>query len=666
MKKLLLFFAIILLSAQLFAQSSPILKLRIQSASVAFGQNIPIGTEITNIATGETWRATAAVLGTATLTSAAGSFTPVTYVTGTLPIVSTGAPNPVISINGATETTAGSLSAADKVRIDNVRLIQNHDSLSALDERSHASLTNILGAGSYHVSLSQRDSILSAEQHADTVRNAGYATNYKLSLRESPLTFSSGLTRTLNNVTNDLITGKAGGQTVIGGTGVTDVLNLQGTSANGTLTSPAIKLNVGNNGATNAVTVLNNGNVGIGTTNPTTKLQIADPTAAIVTAVSGTRSIKFGAYAGDWNYNTSLGAPYLLGTQDAYPFYIYTSNLLRVLVTTGGNVGIGTTSPSSALDVNGTYSKSGINLFLDPLRTGYAGTAGQVLTSGGISSTPTWATPTTGTVTSVATGLGLSGGTITTSGTIALDTANVVVLSRQRAANTYALKGNYLIKSDTTSLVSTKHDLTLKINTSEVGANNGVASLDPGGKVPFSQLPAALMIYKGLWDPSTNTPTLSDASGVAGWVYKCSANGTANTGSGAISYLVGDFAIHNGTIWQRSVGTDNVVSVNTQQGVVSLNTDNIPEGTTNKYYLDSRARAALSGTAPITYNSTTGAIGITQATGSTSGYVSNIDWTAFNAKLDSTLATYAMRNNWNTAYTNRITSLTTTGTSDAF
>lgn len=44
----------------------------------------------------------------------------------------------------------------------------------------------------------------------------------------------------------------------------------------------------------------------------------------------------------------------------------------------------------------------------------------------------------TGTVTSIATGLGLSGGAITTTGTILVDTANASILSRQRAANTYA------------------------------------------------------------------------------------------------------------------------------------------------------------------------------------------------------------------------------------
>jgi len=46
-----------------------------------------------------------------------------------------------------------------------------------------------------------------------------------------------------------------------------------------------------------------------------------------------------------------------------------------------------------------------------------------------------------GTVTNIATGLGLSGGPITTTGTLLVDTANASILSRQRAANTYALIG---------------------------------------------------------------------------------------------------------------------------------------------------------------------------------------------------------------------------------
>jgi hypothetical protein len=55
------------------------------------------------------------------------------------------------------------------------------------------------------------------------------------------------------------------------------------------------------------------------------------------------------------------------------------------------------------------------------------------------------------------------------------------------------------------------------------------------------------------------------------------------------------------------------------------------------YYLASNPSAfialtALSGTAPIQYNNTTGAISITQASGSTNGFLSSTDWNTFNNK----------------------------------
>jgi hypothetical protein len=50
---------------------------------------------------------------------------------------------------------------------------------------------------------------------------------------EVPLTFTDGLTRTSNTVRNDFFTGKAGGQTVVGGTAASETLTLSSTS-NGT------------------------------------------------------------------------------------------------------------------------------------------------------------------------------------------------------------------------------------------------------------------------------------------------------------------------------------------------------------------------------------------------------------------------------------------------
>ena len=60
-----------------------------------------------------------------------------------------------------------------------------------------------------------------------------------------------------------LLAGKSGGQTLIGGTGVTDKLVLQGTSGNGTSTATALQVNVGNNGNLAALTIANNGQLTI-------------------------------------------------------------------------------------------------------------------------------------------------------------------------------------------------------------------------------------------------------------------------------------------------------------------------------------------------------------------------------------------------------------------
>ena len=119
-----------------------------------------------------------------------------------------------------------------------------------------------------------------------------------------------------------------------------------------------------------------------------------------------------------------------------------------------------------------------------------------------------------------------------------------------------------------------------QVTRTEMGTANGVATLDAGGKVPFTQLPSSLMIYKGTWSALTNTPTLADGIGTAGWVYKNNLAGTVNFGSGSISFYPGDWVIYNGSTWERSVGTDNVVSVNGQQGIVTLNLGSSTSGST--------------------------------------------------------------------------------------
>lgn len=145
--------------------------------------------------------------------------------------------------------------------------------------------------------------------------------------------------------------------------------------------------------------------------------------------------------------------------------------------------------------------------------------------------------------------------------------------------------------SGVTSAIQTQ--LNDKIDDSEKGANNGVATLDAGGKIPASQLPNSVMDYLGTWNASTNTPTLADGVGSAGDVYLVSVAGTQDLGSGNITFAVGDWVVYSGAIWQKSVNSNAVVSVNGQTGVVSLDSDDIAEGATNLYYTDERAQDAV-------------------------------------------------------------------------
>ena len=101
--------------------------------------------------------------------------------------------------------------------------------------------------------------------NAGTVTNGVYTTDAG-SVFEVPLTFNSGLTRASNTITNDLITGVAGGQTIIGGTAIGDGLTYKSTTGAGTATGIAHQFVGGTDGGTTAMTILNDGNVGIGST----------------------------------------------------------------------------------------------------------------------------------------------------------------------------------------------------------------------------------------------------------------------------------------------------------------------------------------------------------------------------------------------------------------
>jgi hypothetical protein len=147
------------------------------------------------------------------------------------------------------------------------------------------------------------------------------------------------------------------------------------------------------------------------------------------------------------------------------------------------------------------------------------------------------------------------------------------------------------------------------IPTTEKAAALGVATLDAGGTVPLSQIPASIqggVSYQGTWNASTNTPTLSNGVGTKGYYYVVSVAGSTNL-DGITSWNVGDWAIFNGTVWQKVDNTDAVTSVNGYTGTVVLTTTDVAEGT-NQYFTTARARTSVSAGTGISYDNVTGVI----------------------------------------------------------
>ena len=129
---------------------------------------------------------------------------------------------------------------------------------------------------------------------------------------------------------------------IIGGTSTTQDLSFQTTSGVGA-TGADMHFLVGNNGATEAMTILNSGNVGIGTTNPLQNLVVTSGTNAGFEIAVGS-----GIVAQSYNRTSSA---YTSLKFDGLAIGFRPSGTEAMSIIAGGNVGIGTTSPTGLLHV---------------------------------------------------------------------------------------------------------------------------------------------------------------------------------------------------------------------------------------------------------------------------------------------------------------------------
>ena len=80
--------------------------------------------------------------------------------------------------------------------------------------------------------------------------------------------------------------------------------------------------------------------------------------------------------------------------------------------------------------------------------------------------------------------------------------------------------------------------------------------------------------YQGTWNASTNTPTLASSVGVTNYYYIVGTSGSTNL-NGITDWVAGDWAIYNGTAWQKIDQTNLVVSVAGRTGAITLTTSDI-------------------------------------------------------------------------------------------
>jgi len=111
------------------------------------------------------------------------------------------------------------------------------------------------------------------------------------------------------------------------------------------------------------------------------------------------------------------------------------------------------------------------------------------------------------------------------------------------------INGEYISINDSARL--------FKINTTNIELTKGIAnkwiSLDANKNIMYNDPPAAGGdVYKGVWNANTNTPTLVNGTGTAGWYYRCTTAGT----SLGLTFIVGDKAQYNGATWEKIPGTD--------------------------------------------------------------------------------------------------------------
>jgi hypothetical protein len=227
----------------------------------------------------------------------------------------------------------------------------------------------------------------------------------------------------------------------------------------------------------------------------------------------------------------------------------------------------------------------------DGLYVSPAGTAGQVLVSGGASA-PTWG-----------------------SALVVSDQAANVVYAGPTSGSAAPTTFRALVNADlpTSAVTANTYGSSTTVPVITVNSKGIVTSITTSSII-------GTLSYQGGWNASTNVPALTSSVGTSGYYYVVTTAGSTNL-NGITDWAIGDWAIFNGSTWQKIDQTNTVTSVNGQTGAVSV-------GTVTSVDMTVPTGLVISGN-PIT---TSGTLALTFATGYS-------------------IPTTANQTNWTTAYT---------------
>jgi len=285
------------------------------------------------------------------------------------------------------------------------------------------------------------------------------------------------------------------------------------------------------------------------------------------------------------------------GTADFIPRFTGTTTIgnSNIFETVGGNVGIATTTPAAKLDVKGTGDvRDTLTLFpkLTHPTLSVSGTAFAVSNTGKVTFIAGQTFPGTGTVTSVGSGAGLTGGPITHSGTLSIKTGGVTNAMLAHSSLTVAA-GTDLTGGGLVSLGGTT---TLNLDTSKVPSLAAANTFTNLNAISVSSSSTALTISQGSTGDGlditagSGTGLFVNNTGVGVFAENSSLPILAvapSTGSEAVlaiaendsNFLPGVFGIEGGST-QRTVGVEGVTSSPVGYGVYGQNISESGAGST--------------------------------------------------------------------------------------